>query len=273
MTSSTNLINNIELISAVIKNSEGNSEQFAETIRHERIPHLSFSKITSVEFCEYRYFLQYVLLKDPIPTPDYFTKGKLMHEIIAESYKKAMFNRRVNLNEYIKKINCHYSYGENHTHLMNALTVHIENLWQGYQVVAVEEPFVMGISSELPPCVGVIDLILNRGDEFIIVDHKTGRDFYPQDELQMGIYVECIKNKYGNGKFQFYYDLYRWVNNLDRIRKPAFQRTAVSIQNNYWWSALERIRNGYITIRRIENSKTVRKSGECFRCPYRNSCR
>ena len=81
-----NVSENLELIRFVIQNANGNPDLFADTLRHERIPHLSFSQVSTVEFCQRRYYLQYVELIDPDPIPDYFTKGKLLHQIIASSY-------------------------------------------------------------------------------------------------------------------------------------------------------------------------------------------
>ena len=272
MKASSELSKNIDQINSVIELANGDSEIFAETLRHKHIPHLSFSKVTSAEFCEYRYYLQYIELVDPSPTPEYFTKGKLMHELIAASYSRLANGEEILVDALEGKISDHYNSGESYRHLQNALVVHLQNMWTDCDVIAVEEPFVMEVDPDLPPCVGVIDLVLKRDDEFIIVDHKTGRDFYPLDELQMGIYVQYLQQKYGRGKFSFFYDSYRWVNNLDRIRKPAFQRSAVSLQKNFWPTALERIRHGNAVIQSIERRKSARKYGECFRCPYKNNC-
>ena len=259
-------------IYAVIEQTRGSSDRFAETLRHRHIPHLSFSQISTVEACEYRYFLQYELLLDPSPIPDYFTKGKLLHQIIAASYTHVANSQPIQPEDYFALINQHYQ-GETEQHLRNATLQHLNNLWQDCEVVAVEEPFVMQIDERLPPCVGVIDLILQCDGTYILIDHKTGRDFYPQDELQMAIYVEYIKQHYGGGNFQFYYEQYRWVNHLERIRKPAFQRTEVILPKHYWTQAVERIQRGYRKIERIKTSGQALKNGDCFRCPYRNICR
>src|SRR5512133_163904 len=78
----------LETILAVINASRGSSDRFAETLRYRPIPHLSFSQIPTVESCQYRYFLEYVCLLSPTPVPDYFTKGKLLHQVIASFYEK-----------------------------------------------------------------------------------------------------------------------------------------------------------------------------------------
>jgi hypothetical protein len=130
----------------------------------------------------------------------------------------------------------------------------------------------MDIAPDLPPCVGVIDLVLQRDGSLILLDHKTGRDFFAEDALQMAIYVEYMRRQFGDVPCAFYYDHYRWVNNLERIRKPAFQRNPVTPHANPWPAALERIRAGYRKIEEIRARKRAERTGECFRCPYRGTC-
>ncbi|RPJ41257.1 MAG: hypothetical protein EHM21_13420, partial [Chloroflexi bacterium] len=66
----------LQTILGVIEESGGSADHFAQTLRYRQIPHLSFSQIATVEFCPFRYFLEYVSLLEPTPVPDYFTKGK-----------------------------------------------------------------------------------------------------------------------------------------------------------------------------------------------------
>ncbi len=261
----------LSAILSVIAETRGNSDQFAETLRHRHIPHLSFSQVSTVEFCHYRYFLQYEQLVDPVPVPDYFTKGKLIHQVIAATYSSLATGQPVDPAAYNQLIHRHYQ-GDSETHLQNAVAVHLDNLWQECQVVAVEEPFAMLIDEQLPPVVGVIDLILKQNGNYILIDHKTGRDFYPQDELQMAIYVEYARQRFGGDNFRFFYEHYRWVRNLKRIRKPAFQRTEVILPSHYWQLAMQRIQAGFRQIEKIKTTQQADKYGECFRCPYRNVC-
>ena len=236
-------------ILAVIEETRGSTDRFAETLRYRRIPHISFSQITTVEFCQYRYFLEYICLLAPTPTPDYFTKGKLLHQVIASFYEKeAGFqagdqDQAGSAEGAYEVIDSAYE-GDSRRHLRNAYTVHLQNRWQNCQILAVEQPFAMYAGPELPPIVGVIDLIIRKEDAIVIVDHKTGRDFYPEDELQMAIYLQYIQQQFGDLSYKFYYDHYRWVNNLTRIRKPAFQRTQVRFPSTCWPAALDRIREG-----------------------------
>lgn len=271
MPSSLNPESNLQAINAVLERTRGSSERFSETLRHEHIQHLSFTQVSTVEGCQRRYFLQYVVLADPVPVPDYFTKGKLLHQLIAASYESLRRDEAISREAYIPIIEGVYT-GEAGRHLQNAVDVHLENLWLGYEIVGIEQPFVLSVDPALPPCVGVIDLVLRQGERFVIVDHKTGRDFSPQDELQMAIYVEYIRREYGGKECAFYYDHYRWVNNLQRIRKPPFQRTRVVLPKRYWEAAEARIHAAQKTIERIRRQGWGMKNGQCFRCPFKSIC-
>ena len=70
----------------------------------------------------------------------------------------------------------------------------------------------------------------------------------------------------------FYYDHYRWVENLQRIRKPALQRTPIASSPDSWPAALERIRQGYQLIKQVSRDGRGTRNGQCFRCPYRSLC-
>ncbi len=266
------LSENLELIIQVIESLNGDSDQFADTLKRNHIPHISFSQITSVEFCPYKYYLEYVEMVELDPPPMYFTKGRLLHQIIAKSYQKIDHHESLDIDEYDNLID-NQLWDVHNQHLKNAVRVHLDNLWSGCQVIAVEKPFVMILDEALPPCVGIIDLILQQNGRMILIDHKTGRDFYPQDVLQMAIYAEYISRQFGTSEIAFYYDHYRWVNNLDRIRKPAIQRTEMVIPSGYFKEALNRIQNGYQKINNIMTTHSAAKHGECFRCPYRTYCR
>ena len=269
----------------LIQRTNGDGDVFAQTLRRERIPHISFSQVSCVEFCPQRYYLQYVLGQDPDPLPDYFTKGKLFHSLLADFYRgnghpsnhppntagqafaDGALPHPASPNGAPSSLS-----PTSRTHLENAYAVHLQHSWSDCRVIAVEQPFAMLADEALPPLVGVIDLVLEHEGETIIVDHKTGRDFYPQDELQSAIYSEYLRRQFGDTPVTFYYDHYRWVENLQRIRKPALQRTPVVPSAESWPAALERIRSGYRLIEQVTRQGGTNGNGQCFRCPYRADC-
>ena len=195
-------------ILSLLHNSAGDADHFLLALKGAHLPNLSFSKISTVEFCQHRYFLQHIQHLQPDPLPDYFIKGKLMHRIIADSYLQLLQHKPIQVQTYLELIANEYNGGWQ-MHLFNAAQVHLQNLWQDVEVIGIEEPFVILLSQDLPPVVGIIDLILRHKDQYFVIDHKTGRDFYPQDELQMAIYRQYIHHQYGGSECKCFYDNYR----------------------------------------------------------------
>jgi hypothetical protein len=245
--------------------------RFGQTLKRRKIPHLSFSQVAAVEFCHQRYYLDYVKGVKLDPIPNYFIKGKMMHEFIASSYESLARNRKIKSASYSKTISKYYD-DQHRVHLENAVQVHLDNIWQNYEILGVEKPFVFLLNNELPPLVGVIDLLLKKEGRIIIVDHKTGGDFYPPDRLQMAIYLKFALQEYPGKEVEIYYDQYRWVNDLRRIRKPPLQRTRIHLPSSSWETAFERIYDGYKGMKRIKDEGYGKRNGECYRCPFREIC-
>ncbi|MHB8807915.1 MAG: RecB family exonuclease [Anaerolineaceae bacterium] len=267
-----NFHDSFQQIQSLLSIVQDDGDRFVEALRQENIPHLSFSQISAVEFCPYRYYLQYVLFQQPEPLPDYFTKGKLLHQCLAQFYRSQKDGDRIEQDDLENKssLSSNTSF---HTHLTNALQVHQQNSWCAHEILAIEHPFVFSISDDLPPMVGIIDLILQSENEILLVDHKTGRNFYPDDELQVAIYSQYIMQQYGTRRCRLFYDHYRWVENLERIRKPAFQRTEVSMHPAQWTTYFERIQIAAEKIDSIRAGEQPDAKRTCFRCPYNRNCR
>jgi CRISPR/Cas system-associated exonuclease Cas4 (RecB family) len=140
------------------------------------------------------------------------------------------------------------------------------------EVIGIEKPFVFLMDGDIPPVVGVIDLILRQGDMMILIDHKTGRDFYQPDILQMAVYLSYLRSTGFKGECEFYYDSYRWVENLARIRKPAFYRQQMEISDKEAEIQARRLADGYQGIQNLRQGRIPEKKGECFRCAYQNYC-
>jgi CRISPR/Cas system-associated exonuclease Cas4 (RecB family) len=248
----------------------GDSDGFVTTLRSERIPHLSYSRLSSVEFCPQRYYIEYILMADEGANPEYFNKGKAFHRLAAEVYTGMAHHESPEPTSLANQIGDEFE-GENRDHLLNAAQLLLENLWQDYEVVGVEQPFVMLLEPDLPPCVGVIDLILRRGDQFVVIDHKTGRAFPKLDGFQLAVYQEYIRQTYGVETCQSFFDCYRWVNHLGRIRKPAFQRSEV-ISGQSLDGIRRRFSDGYEIIRNLDHKKSIPRTGECYLCSHRKFC-
>lgn len=271
MPDSLNPSQSLQEIQILLQSANGNADEFIRLMKESQLPSLSFSKVSVVESCQYRFYLQYVLHLEPDPVPEYFIKGKLLHTLIAQTYRLLSNQELINLQSHVEAISRFHG-EEQRTHLMNAVVIHLQNLWQACEVLGIEVPFVMLVDPHLPPVIGVIDLILKQDDQFIVIDHKSGRDFYPPDQLQMAIYRQWLRVEHQAGECQFFYEHYRWVNNLRRIRKPAFLRSRVELPVDGWSASLDRINTAYAVMQRILAGGLARRNGDCYRCPYRAMC-
>jgi hypothetical protein len=233
--------------------------------------YISFSKISTVESCPQRYLLEYVERVKLRPEPKYYVKGRLFHEAAAKLHRARMRGRRASLDQLIKPVE-RRMYEDDANHVRNAIDLMQREIDPDWDVVAVEESFVLELGPDLPPCVGIVDLVLRKGDEFAVIDHKSGKQFYESDRLQVALYHEYVRRKYGAEQCSGYYDQYRWVNNLDRIRKPASRRTKVAIRKGTWNTVLQRIAKRYRQMKRIEQTRTADGTGDCWGCPYGNLC-
>lgn len=261
----------LDTIQSLIAAAKENADRFVPALRRERVPHLSFTQISTVESCEYRYYMEYVLGLEPDPIPEYFTKGKLLHQVIAGTYEKLRQNQPASRPDQIAFLRKEYQ-GSNRHHLENSVEVMHQNLWQDVQVLAIEHPFVMVLDEGLPPFVGVIDLVLEHGDKLYLIDHKTGRRFYERDAMQMALYQAYARRSFGRDRIHAFYDQYRWVENLARIRKPAFQRTEIAVTDESVRRGIRRAHSAYSRIESIRARDGAGKTGPCYACPYRRTC-
>jgi len=74
-------------IAGALAGHTGGIERFARKLDRDRAPYLSYSKIASVEYCPYRYHLEYVQRVRLRPEPTYFIKGRIFHKAAARLYR------------------------------------------------------------------------------------------------------------------------------------------------------------------------------------------
>jgi len=262
-------MSDFQAISSALNQMNGSFLAFLKQLDNDEVPYLSYSKISSVESCEYRYFLEYVE-RVKVREPLYLKKGSIFHQAASIAHRQ-LAKGRLNHKPIERLVNKHFE-GEDNRHLQNAIELLIQNAHAGFEVVATERPFVMSLGRGVPPLIGIIDLLLRRGDSFLVVDHKTGKNFYEQDGLQLNLYREYVRRTFRPKRLLAYFDEYRWVNNLQRIRVPAFRRTRVSCTSKSWSKSLERIRDGYKTIRYIERTGKANSGYSCFACRFSSVC-
>ena len=256
-------------ISSALAEWNGSFLAFIKQMDKADVPYLSFSKIKSVESCEYRYFLEYVKgvrVREPL----YLKKGTIFHKAASMAHSQ-LAKGKLNHKPIERLVDRHFK-GEDNNHLRNAIELLIQNTYTGFEVVATERPFVLSLGRGVPPLIGIIDLLLRRGDSFLVVDHKTGKNFYEQDGLQLHLYREYVRRTFKPKRLFAYFDEYRWVNNLQRIRVPAFRRIRVSCTSKSWSKSLERIWDRYKTIRYIERTGKANPGYSCFACHFSSVC-
>ncbi|MFH0960847.1 MAG: PD-(D/E)XK nuclease family protein [Pseudomonadota bacterium] len=246
-------------------------DKIGSTLISSRIPHLSYSMISSFEACPQKYYLEYVERVKLHPAPLYFAKGNALHSAAQNLYsRKSVTGLPITLK---KKMLRGIKETKDIRHIKNAFELMMKNRWEGqWQVLDTERPFVMQIQEELPPFFGIIDLILKNGDQHVVVDHKTGNTFYELDPVQLVFYREYVKQEYNSKKVDTYYDQYRWVNNLDRLRKPAFLRSKVPLKTNDTRKAIARARRAYEGMIKITAPVNSAFSDTCYQCQFRNHC-
>jgi predicted RecB family nuclease len=254
-------------ISSVLVAWKGSVGGFGRQLDEDGVQYLSFSKLSELESCQYRYFLRYVE-GVKVKEPDYFVKGRVFHEAASLAYRQ-LAQAKVNLRPIERLANRHFD-EESAGHIVNAVQLLIENAHRDHEVVATELPFVLSLAQGMPPLVGVIDLLLRSGDTLVVVDHKSGKGFYERDHFQLHLYQEHVRRAFKPKLCLAFFDEYRWVNNLSRIRKPAFRRTPVP--SKPWPTVLARVQKGWKTMQQIKRTGKARADGECVSCPLKEKC-
>jgi len=249
----------------------GGMATFSRMLEREGVAYLSFSKVSSLEFCPQRYWLEYVERVKVRPEPKYFVKGRLLHEAAAKLHRARARGRSVALDPLCRPIEKKLD-EQDARHVRNAVELMHRQVDDAWEVVAVEEGFVLDLGRELPPLLGIVDLVVRQGDEFAVIDHKGGRRFNEPDRLQLVLYAEHVRRRYGAERCAAHFDQYRWVNNLDRVRKPASCRTTVKLPKGAWNAAAKRIDQRFRQMRKIEKTGDAAGTGECMICPFRDLC-
>ena len=262
-----------EKIRALLAGHAGGARSFVKALDDGGLAHLSWSKVSCVESCPYGYYLQYVKRVRLVPEPDAFVKGRLFHQAADRFYRGLHRGRALGPAEF-EPIVRRYTSAEARAHLRNAVTVLLDNAFTGWEVLGTETIIALDLDPRLPPCVGVIDLVLRKGKVFAVVDHKTGKAFWRQDPMQIAIYREHVLREHGPVQVSAFFDAYRWVNDLRRIRKPAHERTRVRLSPRSWGAAMRRFTAGYAAIQAVERAgEDSPATGPCWMCAWRGVCK
>lgn len=262
-----------EVLQKIARTWDGGGETFDRMLRDHAIPFISCSMIAALSFCRARYYLEYVERRTLDPEPVYFVKGRVFHDAAARAYSALRDGLEINRGDVFSVLDTLNPDDEKTaTHLENAIQLMLETMEEDGEIIAVEQPFVMAVDDDLPIFAGIIDLISRQGNNYRVIDHKTGNAFYEPDDFQMAVYAEFVRREYRPASLKAVFHQYRWVNNLSRIRKPAFQKVEVCVTPETWCDARGRIEAACRIMDALNEGRGVRRTGECFMCPRQDDC-
>ena len=242
----------------------GSFGSFVSKLDRDGVRYLSHSKVSTVERCRQCFYNQYVL-KIPAKSTAIQT-GTLVHEAAQFAYERIRAGGHVDFAALAEKTAAKHPEPSHRRLVANGVVTLSEHLWTDSEVVGVEEPFFLDISADLPPVIGVIDLILRKGPRYLVIDHKTGKQFTPQDEGQLVLYAEHVRQRYGAGRCDGVFDQYRMVPNLAKVRTPVHRRTAVRIGPKRTAALVRRYQEAWESIQSIRSASDVRRGYECWYC-------
>jgi hypothetical protein len=232
-------------------------------------PYLSHSKVATVGRCPQCYYNQYILGEQP--ESDALTTGLLFHQAAAGFYEAMQAGRQdVSLEEVLQLSPKHPAPGEQ-PYLDSGYQTMLQNAWAGYEVVAVEDLFFIDLAAGLPPVIGIIDLILRKGRSYVVVDHKTSKRFGDPDADQLGLYAEYVRRSRDVARCAGAFDEYRLVPDLQRVRKPVFRRTSVSVARSGLPAMVRRYRRAWEMAEQIRHENSATPADDCWYCRPRQT--
>jgi len=127
----------------------------------------------------------------------------------------------------------------------------------------------MDMTPDLPPVIGVIDLVVSGSDSCLVVDHKTCRTFTDQDPGQLVLYAEYVRRSRGCDVRKGAFDEYQLVPNLNRVKKPVFRRTEVNVGPERMPSLVDRYRRAWKVMDKIHHTREATRGYDCWFCRSR----
>ena len=207
----------------------GTFPEFMAELDSRQVPYISHSKVATVERCPHCYLMQYVEGFPPKSTA--LTTGLLFHEVAATFYasRQGIAESATLGAPAMPTVPEHPDWDEQ-VRLENAVATLVANAWDGHEVLGVEELFFLDLGEGLPAVIGVIDLVLADGGACLVVDHKTCRSFGDEhDAGQLVLYAEHVRQARACEVRTGFFDEYRLVPNLTRVRTPVFRRTGFDV--------------------------------------------
>jgi len=248
------------------KNWKDSFGSFIEYLDNKNVEYLSHSRISTIERCEKCYKREYI--DGEKIDFDAAETGRLIHQAAEIVYNAIKEDEKLSSKTIKKQLRLKHSNRGRQSELNNGIKTLIKNRWKGYKILSIEKPIFSNLSKELPPVIGVIDLLLEKDKYVIVVDHKTGRKFQEKDNDQLILYSNYVMNniKPKPRACAACFDEIRLVEDLSSVRDTVFRRTPVPLSEIYYHKIVRRYTKGWKAIKRIENGKKPKFSSDCFIC-------
>jgi hypothetical protein len=189
--------------------------------------------------------------------------GTLFHNAAASFYQE---NNTPESDNLFSRLSVSELDEDRHGPLRNAITLLCQNRHSDCEVVSIEEPFFLDLAPGLPPIIGIADLVIRNRKSLVVVDHKTGKSFNDHDPAQLVLYAEHVGRIHNTRVNKGFFDEYRLVPNLDRIRKPAFRRTEVRLSKEMLPPLILRYKSAWEKIQGLKKGKPPTAAYDCWFC-------
>lgn len=243
--------------------------EFMLQLDQQRTLYLSHSKVATVERCPRCYYQQYILGEQP--SSDALTTGVTFHQAAAAFYETMRAGRRGLSVEDLCRLMPPTPVSDETQFMNNAYQTLLQNAWEKYEVAAIEELFFMDLAPGLPPVIGIIDLVLRADRSYLVVDHKTSKRFNDLDLGQLELYAEYVRRSREVTECAAAFDEYRFVPNLQRVRKPVFRRSPVAVSPAHVPAMIGRYTRAWERIARIQCEDDATPAADCWFCRPRQA--
>ena len=223
--------------------------------------HLSHSQVTEFLRCPRRYHLHRRLGIPPEFCPSGLLFGSAVHEALSLYHQMRLEGRKATLPELCEAFNARWDEeplpvkfkpGESQESLKakatRMLSFYLKNATPAHEVIAVEEPFRITVSEEIPAVIGRIDLIEKaEGGQLILTDFKTAGSRREPDPGQLVLYREAVRqlDYPGNGSVDLKYEVLLKGKEPDIvIFQPQVTEEDVSRLRSLYRTAWRDIRSG-----------------------------
>ena len=248
------------------------------------INHISVYRAGVYEECKLKYKFRYHLnTPSPIPTPDYFVYGKLVHKII-EEYTKA--NGKRDINEIKRACLNGEILLEEHAETppkevlsqtyINKLPAHLRSFMKLCNKIGFDGQCEYNFNFDLDPpngkfVNGFIDRLIHKGGKYIIIDYKTTKKGpWRQNkrdvvgDLQLQCYSMIVKEQFKVPTTDIYAMLYY----LEGEECIGANFTDKTLQQCH-----DKLLSVYNEIEMADPDKVRGRAGNhCNRCDYRSIC-